>query len=51
MTESKKSIAAKPEYQPTAAELSAVKKFAARQAESPRVRVTKGENAPTKLEA
>ncbi len=45
MTKSKNSIAAKPEYEPTAAELSAVKKFAAQQAASPRMRVTKGENA------
>ncbi len=46
MTEFKKSIAAKPEYEPTAAELSAVKNFAGRQTDSPRFRVTKGTNGP-----
>ncbi len=51
MTKSKKSAAAKPKYQPTAAELSAVEKFAARRAASPRMRATKRTNAPTKLEA
>jgi hypothetical protein len=42
MAKSKKRVAAKPEYEPTAAEISAVRKFAAQQKAVPRLRVTKG---------
>lgn len=45
MAKSKKRVAAKPEYEPTAAEISAVRKFAAQQKAVPRLRVTKGTNA------
>ena len=46
MAKSKKKVVAEPEYVPTAAEISAVKKFAAQQGASPRLRVTKGAGVP-----
>jgi hypothetical protein len=47
MKTTKKRDTAKPEYQPTASEISSLKKFAARQVASPRLRVAKGASVPT----
>ncbi len=47
MKKPKKSVTVKREYTPTAAEISAASKLAAREAAAPRVRMTKGENGST----